>query len=141
MIRREPFAQTLVGSWSLPGRSADAQPAALELRGERPLLVPGLGRSIAVSGHFDAKGLATRRPLEGRVTFERWTPMAALYDLALCLDDGTACRIHGQRKADLAGFVAAVSTVRARVVDAAGRCLGELELRFDYRRDLMRYLT
>ncbi|MBK8994230.1 MAG: hypothetical protein IPM35_00565 [Myxococcales bacterium] len=141
MIRREPFRQLLVGSWRPEGRAGGGLPATLELWGTRPLLLPGLGRSIAVEGVLDAKGLCERLPVRGRVTFDRWTPLAAAYDLELTLGDGTAGRLHAARGRELRGFFSAQSSVSADLVDAGGRCLAKLELRFDYRRDLFRYLT
>lgn len=141
MIRREPFRQTLVGSWVAEGAGGAGLPASLELCGTRPLLLPGLGRSIAVEGQLDAKGLCERRPVRGRVTFDRWAPLAASYDLELSLPDGTACRLHGQRRKDIGGFLSAVSSVHADLVDAGGRPVARFELRFDYRKDLLRYLS
>ena len=141
MIRREPFRQTLVGSYLLEAERGAGRPATLELRGERPLLVPGLGRSISVEGELSARGLAESLPVRGRVTFGRWTPLAVQYDLELSLADGTACRLHGSRKADIGGFLSAASSIHADLVAASGRRLASFELRFDYRKDLLRYLT
>lgn len=141
MIRREPFRQLLVGSWRPDGRAGGPLPATLELWGTRPLLVPGLGRSMAVEGVFDAKGLCERLPVRGRVTFERWTPFAASYDLELSFGDGTTGRLHAARGRELRGLLSAQSSVLGDLVDGGGRRLARLELRFDYRRDLFRYLT
>jgi len=141
MIRREPFHQVLVGSYLRAGEAGGGLPVTLELRGTRPLLLPGLGRSISVEGTLDAKGLLDRRAVEGRVTFDRLTPFAVSYDLELALDDGTRGRLHGTRAHDLRGFLSAASSVRAELVDPLGRLIARFELRFDYRRDLFRYLT
>lgn len=134
MIGLEPFRQTLVGRHLKEGARGAGEPATLTVWSTRPVLVPGLGRSIAVQGELSAGGLCNRCPVQGRVTFDRWAPLAVSYDLELSLADGTACRLHGRRRRDLAGLLAAASTVRADLLDAGGRRLSELELRLDYRK-------
>jgi hypothetical protein len=94
-----------------------------------------------VEGELDARGLFDRRPVRGRVIFARFTPFAVQYDLDLSLDDGTPCRLHGSRRAGIRGFLTAASSIHADLVDASGRRVASFELRFDYRRDLLRYLT
>ncbi len=131
MIGLEPFRQTLVGRHLRAGASGGGEPATLHLSSQRPLLVPGLGRSIAVEGELIAAGLCDRRKVRGRVTFDRWTPLAVSYDLELTLADGNACRLHGARRRDL--FAGLGGTVLADLVDSGGRCLSTFELRFDYR--------
>ncbi len=136
MIGLEPFRQTLVGHYRRAGTTGSAAPASLELRGTRPRLLPGLGRSIAVEGALEATGLFDPQPVHGRITFDHWLPLAAAYDLDLCLPDGTRCRFHGARSRGLAGFLASASTISAELVDAEGRAIASFELRSDLRRAL-----
>lgn len=132
MIGLEPFRQTLVGRHVRTGERGGGEPATLQLSSERPLLVPGLGRSIAVAGELSAAGLCERREVRGRVTFDRWTPFAVSYDLELTLADGSACRLHGTRRSDLRAGLG--GTVLADLVDAGGQRLSTFELRIDYRK-------
>jgi hypothetical protein len=141
MLSREPFRQSLVGSHVVEGGEPEPRPARLELRGARPLLVPGLGRTIQVTGTLDAEGLCQGASVEGRVTFERWLPLAAGHDLAVDFGDGVPRRLHARPRLEATGFFARASTLDAVLLDAQGQRLARFQLRFDYRRDLGRYLT
>lgn len=136
MIGLEPFRQTLVGHYRRAGTMGSAAPASLELIGARPRLVPGLGRSLAVEGVLEATGLFEQQRVRGRITFDRWLPLATAYDLELRLPDGTLCRFHGARSRSVAGFLASASTISAELVDAEGRAMASFDLRSDLRRAL-----
>lgn len=141
MLRREPFRQTLVGCYFRAGATASGEPATLELVGERPLLLPGLGRSLSVTGSLRARGLLPDAPLRGRLVFDRWLPFAVRYDLELDGPDGQTWRLHASRPPAALGPLARASSVHAELSDALGARIATFELRFDLRKDLLRYLT
>jgi hypothetical protein len=84
-------------------------------------------------------GLARGKPVSGRVTTSAGS-LAARYDLSFEDDAGRSCRLIGERRPRLSDPLYSSSTVRAQVLDAEGRALAELVLRFDYRRELWRFL-
>ncbi|MFO0566443.1 MAG: hypothetical protein U0263_12310 [Polyangiaceae bacterium] len=139
MISREPFRQELVGSYTTADSLLE-QPARLRLESEQRVLLPGLGKTLRVTGSLDAKGLADARGVSGRITFARLAPFVASYDLALTIDDGRSCRLHAAPAGGSTSLRAWTSVV-GDLVDGSGARVARFVLRFDYRRDLLGYLT
>jgi len=92
---------------------------------------------IDVSGALDAKGIASQRPVRGRILGRG---LGSRYELELEDDDGRACRLVGERRPRLADPFFSSSTLRAELTDEEGHLLAKLVLRFDYRRELWRFL-
>jgi hypothetical protein len=139
MIGLSRFRQSLSGSLKLPD-DATERPLAVELRGVRPALVPGLGGAVEVEGRIAARGIAEDQPVRGVVRFRRLTPLAAGYSLSFRSDDGRPLELTAERRANWSELVFSASRVTGQIVDADGRLVASFELRLDFRRDLSRWV-
>jgi hypothetical protein len=139
MIGLARFQQSLTGSLRVSGDAAE-RPLALELRGMRRALLPGLGGEVAVEGRIHAPGIAEDRPLRGVVRLRRLDPFAASYALGFRADDGRELELVAERRTSWSEIVYSASRVTGRLVDAEGGEVAALELRLDFRRDISRWV-
>lgn len=132
MIRRFAFEQTLDGSYELAGDAAGGHPLTLRLRASKPRLLPPLSGPLEVRGEIIALGLASRRPVRGRVTLERLGLGGGAYDLELEDDAGRPLRLRARR--------ASLTRVTGEILTPGGLTVARIELRLDYRSALGRLL-
>jgi len=139
MIGLSRFRQTLVGSFRLLDSDRD-EPLALELAAERPSLLPRLSGGLVVEGRIDAKGLADRRRVSGRVVLEPLVPFASRYELEFEANDGRRLELYAERRPEARSPFWSASSVRGEFRDALRTRIASIELRLDYRQGLSRWL-
>jgi len=139
MIALSRFRQTLVGSYRLGGDDRE-RPLSLEIAQSQASLLPKLGGGLAVEGQIDAKGLADRRAVRGRVLLDRWMPLRSRYELELEANDGAKLTLSGERRPEARTPFWSASTVGGEIRDSNGAVVARFELRIDYRQGLSRWL-
>ncbi len=139
MIALSRFRQSLVGSYRLADDDRE-QPLTLEIAATQPSFLPKLAGGLAVEGEIDAKGLADRRKVSGRVVLEPLIPFANRYELELVATDGRRLHLTAERRPDARSPFSSASTVHGEIRDAARLVVARFELRLDYRRGLSRWL-
>ena len=140
MIQSIPFEQTLVGSYRMKGERLErAMELKVEASPRRPFSV--FSRApLDVTGSIYADGLATQRPVTGRVELRRLSTGRGAYTLRFCGDDGRELSLSLRRHSALRTPIFSFSRFVGELSDAAG-AVGAVELRVDLRRTLLRWLV
>jgi hypothetical protein len=132
------FRETMAGTITL----ADGpRPIRMRLSVVVPgVLLPGSDVVGTLTGRVEADGLADDAEATGTL---RIAPLAARiihYRCDFTALDGRRLRLDGHKSIDLRHPVRSMTTLPATVRDSAGTVVGEADLTFDVRRDLLSFL-
>ena len=129
------YAETLSGTFARTGEAEQHRRFALELDTRAPSTFGYLrGGAAPVSGHLLADGLAVNVPVEGEVRFAL-RDRRVEYDLIFTADDARPYQLRAAR--ELPGMM----ELTGAICDGSGREIAEICARFDWRADLLEFLT
>ncbi len=135
------FRETLRGSYFLledPMRER-ALDLDLEARASDLRRLP-VGRTFSLQGTIDAEGLGVGRPASGTLGVHLFDERRLPYRLHFTGDDGARYELSGQKEWVPFAPLESVTTLRASLYDEAEREVGRALLRFDARREGLRFL-
>jgi hypothetical protein len=98
-------------------------------------------RAASLSGHIDADGLASRRPIRGTVAFELLEERRNTYAFSFEGDDGRGYELCGQKEWHALAPLEAITLLPASLYDARGDEVARTTLRFNVRADWARLLA
>jgi hypothetical protein len=97
-------------------------------------------REVAITGELMAEGFGARCPLEGTLGMDVLRTGRLPYAFTFTADDGKAYRFVGEKKVSLLALRRSMTWLPGRILDAGDRVVGEAEVTFDLRRDLVDFL-
>ena len=134
------YRETLSGNYWRLDAPTDERTIALTIEAyARSVIELAQNKTWQVSGLIDADDLATRRPLEGTISYrlaERRVP----YRLSFAGDDGRRYDLRGQREWNGLYPIGSLTVLPASLHDRNGDEIGRATLRFDVRADLAAWL-
>lgn len=145
------FTETMSGTWTGAaagaGERAGAPPAD-----ERPFsftatarvelgLAQLLEQRASLEGTVRAEGLASDRPLRGRMIIAPLTRGIIRYEFDFSGDDGKPYRFAGQKDVRLHDLLRSMTTLPGAIADGAGVEVGRATVRFDLQSDLVKFLA
>jgi hypothetical protein len=136
------FRETMAGGFRLSARPDEERPLSFTIRA----VSPRLGRFVRspvveVEGEFDAEGFADHQPVRGTLGLDLLRTGRLAYALSFPGNDGAHYRFEGTKTASLRHPVASMTDLPGRLLDEAGREVGQAFVRFDARRDFPRFLA
>lgn len=134
------FQETMTGSYRLHADAAD-RPMAFTLRARSATMRSFLRRpEVTVEGELDAEGFADRRPLRGTLGMDPLRTGILPYSIEFTANDGRRYTFEGKKTLSLRHLAESMTVLPGALLDDQGLEVGRALLRFDLRRDLLRFL-
>jgi hypothetical protein len=135
------FRQTMSGSYWRLDQPAEERAIAFAVDACAPD-VGALGRdkTMRLSGTVDVEQLATRKRIEGLLSFKLLAERRIGYRLEFCGDDGRHYELSGQQQWSGFSPIQSLTLLSSSLYEQRGEEIGRATLRFDIRADWAEWL-
>lgn len=134
------FQETMAGSYRLHADVVD-RPMSFTVRARSARMRSFLRRpEVAIEGELDAEGFADRRPLRGTLGMDPLRTGILPYAFEFTANDGRRYAFEGKKTLSLLHLAESMTVLPGALRDDQGLEVGRALLRFDLRRDLVRFL-
>jgi hypothetical protein len=134
------FRETMAGSYELVGGGAERPMAFTIVARTGPLRSFLRHPEAEITGEVDAEGLADHRPLRGTLTMDVRGEQTLKYLFRFTGNDGAAYVFEGTKHLDARELTESVTVLPGVIRAEGGEEVARAVLRFDLRRDLVRFL-
>jgi hypothetical protein len=136
------FKETMTGTYTRAHKPAESLAIRFSLRAVADDALAHLrDHLMKVQGTLEMEGFADEAACAGTLYISLPLERIIRYELAFVGNDGLPYRLTGQKDIRLMDFVGSMTTLPARVLDAAGQEVAKLEVRFDVKADLLTFLA
>jgi hypothetical protein len=136
------FSETMTGTFTHNARPGEQRGARFQLRAIADDAMQYLrDNKVRVEGTIELGGFADESSVAGHI--EIGVPLRPFirYELSFVANDGLPYRLVGQKDVRLTDLTATMSTLPAEVKDASGQTIARVQVAFDVKADLLKFLA